>query len=252
MSRRRAATHRSIRLPTVAPTRSPGALRTRRSAAAAGSTATSRAITVGSSSDATSRSTPACKAGEVGRLRHERPVDVGGPDQELTVRQVARRRRVLGRGRGDDDGDGDPEGEADRGEGGTGAGLVPAEVAQRQPGAIGNRDAHRRQRPDRQRADEQHAEDDGHRARHDEQRVGPVHGRLVQRHRRRAPGRRRRPRRSTRPALRSDAPASVGVADRTGPARSGCAPSSGPATTPRRSPPGRRAPCPRRPATTAR
>ncbi len=67
-----------------------------------------------------------------------------------------------------------------------------------------------------------------------------------------------RPRQTTpattkhRPSLRSDAPASVGAADRRGPTRSGCAPSSGPATTPRPSQPARRAPCPRRPTTTAR
>ena len=72
------------------------------------------------------------KGGDVGLHRHEGSIDVGDPHDELSVRQVARRRRVLGGGRRHDDGDGDPQGEADRGEGGTGAGLITAEVAQRQ------------------------------------------------------------------------------------------------------------------------
>ena len=75
------------------------------------------------------------QVGEVGRLGHERRLTrfLTGLHEQLVVGQVAGVGGVFGGGGGDDDGDGDPEGEADRGEGGPGAGLVAAEVAQRQP-----------------------------------------------------------------------------------------------------------------------
>ena len=120
---------------------------------------------------------PGLQVGEVGRLGHERRLArflAGLADQQLAVGQVAGVGGVFGGGGGDDDGDGDPEGEADRGEGGPGAGLVTAEVAQRQPPGDRQPGGAAGQQPDRQRADEQHPDDDGQRPGGDEQGVVQV------------------------------------------------------------------------------
>jgi hypothetical protein len=99
---------------------------------------------------------------------------LGGLHQELTVRQVAGVGGVLGGGGNDDDGDGYPEGEADRGERSPGAGLVAAQVAQRQPHRHGHSGSTPGEQPDRQRADKEHSDDGGEGPSGDEEEVAHV------------------------------------------------------------------------------
>ena len=162
---------------------------------------------------------------------------------------------VLGGGGDGDDGDRDPEREADRGERGAGAGLVAAQVAERQPDRDGQAPRHRGQQPDGQRADEQHADDDGERPGRRSARVGPVGSPVSSTT---SPGR----------AARQATPTTIerarrATADRrTGRGRGGrpdraCTVGMraiGPGRPPRRAGGGRRprAACPWRPATTAR
>jgi len=107
-------------------------------------------------------------------IRAVPPVWLADPDQDLGVRQVARIGSGLVGGRADDGRRGDPQGEADRGQGRPGAGLVPGEVAQRQPHRDRRPSAQRGERPDGQRADQQDPQRHRQRAGDDQRGAGLV------------------------------------------------------------------------------